>query len=103
MTNLPEARLAREAGLSYATLALATDYDCWFEGHDDVSVEAVVAVLKQNVARAQDTVRNVARHMAQPGAPRQSFFKDVVKGAVMTAPSAIPVDARRKLALILGE
>lgn len=103
MTNLPEARLAREAGLSYATLALATDYDCWHAGHDDVSVEAVVAVLKQNVARAQETVKHVARALAAPSAPKKSPFADVVKGAVMTQPDFIPVNARRKLALLLGE
>lgn len=103
MTNLPEARLAREAGLSYATLALATDYDCWHVGHDDVSVEAVVAVLKKNVARAQEAVRHVARALAAPEAPRQSPWKDVVRGAVMTDPAAIPVNARKKLAAILGD
>lgn len=101
MTNLPEARLAREAGMSYATLALATDYDCWHES--EVTVEAVIAVLKQNVATAQQVVRNVARALAQPGAPKQSPWQDVVKGAVMTAPDAIPQNTRRKLALILGE
>lgn len=101
MTNLPEARLAREAGLSYATLALATDYDCWHES--EVTVEAVIAVLKQNVAVAQQVIRNVARALAQPGAMRESPWKDVVKGAVMTSADAIPPDTRRKLALILGE
>jgi 5'-methylthioadenosine phosphorylase len=103
MTNLPEARLAREAGLSYATLALATDYDCWYAGHDDVSVEAVVAVLKKNVARAQETVRRVAALLAAPEAPRASPYRDVVRGAVMTAPEAIPAAARQKLALIVGD
>jgi 5'-methylthioadenosine phosphorylase len=100
MTNLPEARLAREAGMSYATLALATDYDCWHES--EVTVEAVIAVLKQNVATAQNVIRNVAQAMAQPGAPTVSPYKDVVKGAVMTAPDAIPANTRRKLALILN-
>ena len=101
MTNLPEARLAREAGLSYATLALATDYDCWH--NSEVSVEAVIAVLKQNVAVAQDVIRQVARALAQPDAPKESPWKDIAKSAVMTAPDAIPTDTRRKLALILGE
>ena len=54
MTNFPEARLAREAELPYATLAMATDYDCWHEGHDAVTVEAVVAVMRQNVAKAKE-------------------------------------------------
>ncbi|MDX2480026.1 MAG: S-methyl-5'-thioadenosine phosphorylase, partial [Desulfuromusa sp.] len=52
MTNLPESRLAREAEICYGTVALATDYDCWHEGHDDVSVEAVIAIIQQNVMTA---------------------------------------------------
>lgn len=101
MTNLPEARLAREAGLSYVTLALATDYDCWHDS--EVTVEAVIAVLKQNVATAQNVIKNVAHAMAQPGAPTVSPYQDIVKGAVMTSPDTIPANTRRKLALILGE
>lgn len=59
MTNMPEAKLAREAEICYATLAMVTDYDCWHEEHDDVSVEAVVRVLFDNAARARDLVRHV--------------------------------------------
>ena len=103
MTNLPEARLAREAGLSYATLALATDYDCWHEGEEHVSVEAVVAVLKKNVAVAQEVLRGVARRLAGPGAPTRSPFADVAKGAVMTSPDAMQREARRRLAAIVGD
>ncbi len=58
MTNLPEARLAREAEIAYATLAMATDYDCWHEGHDDVTVDAVIAVMRANVAKAQKVLRH---------------------------------------------
>jgi 5'-methylthioadenosine phosphorylase len=100
MTNLPEARLAREAGISYATLALATDYDCWHDS--EVSVEAVIAVLKQNVATAQRVIRGVAGRLAGAGAPKMSPWKHVVEHAVMTSKEAIPVDARRRLQLILG-
>ncbi len=103
MTNLPEARLAREAGMSYATLALATDYDCWHEGEEHVSVEAVVAVLKQNVAVAQRVIRGVAERLAGPGAPAASPFAGIARGAVMTAPEAMPREARRRLAAILGD
>ena len=101
MTNLPEARLAREAGLSYATLALATDYDCWHES--EVSVEAVIAVLKKNVATAQDVVKNVAGALAKPGAPKESPWKDVVAGGIMTSRELIPAETRRRLALFLGD
>ena len=64
MTNIPEARLAREAEICYGTVALATDYDCWHEGHDDVSVDAVVAIIKQNVATARQIIRESVRSMA---------------------------------------
>jgi 5'-methylthioadenosine phosphorylase len=66
MTNAPEYKLAREAGLCYATLALATDYDCWHEGHDAVTVDAVIAVLKQNVANAQRIVKALALSLGKP-------------------------------------
>ncbi|HEY4222992.1 MAG TPA: S-methyl-5'-thioadenosine phosphorylase [Myxococcota bacterium] len=102
MTNLPEARLAREAGLSYATLALATDYDCWRESDEGVSVEAVIAVLQKNVAAAQEAVRGVAKALAQPGAPKTSPFQHVAKDAIMTAREAAPIEAKRKLAAIIG-
>jgi 5'-methylthioadenosine phosphorylase len=63
MTNAPEYKLAREAGLCYATLALATDYDCWHPGHDAVTVEQVVAVVKQNVQNAQLIIKTLARRV----------------------------------------
>jgi 5'-methylthioadenosine phosphorylase len=101
MTNMPEARLAREAGLGYATLALATDYDCWHESEEAVSVEAVIAVLQKNVAVAQQVITNVAQALAQtrPSSP----WSTVVDGAVMTAPAARALEARRKLRFIAGD
>ena len=101
MTNLPEARLAREAGMSYATLALATDYDCWKES--EVSVEEVVRVLAQNVAVAREAVRGTAKRLAAKDAPRASRYRDVAKAAIMTARDAAPVETKRKLAAIIGE
>ncbi len=65
MTNIPEARLAREAEICYGTVALATDYDCWHSGHDDVSVEAVVAIIQQNVATARNIIREAAKRLAR--------------------------------------
>jgi 5'-methylthioadenosine phosphorylase len=103
MTNMPEARLAREAGLSYATLALPTDYDCWRDSEEAVSVEAVVATLQQNVATAQQVVAELARLLATADAPRQSPFHDVVAGAVMTDPHERPREALRRLRTIAGE
>lgn len=103
MTNMPEARLAREAGLSYATLALPTDYDCWHTSEEAVSVEAVVATLKQNVTTARQVITNVARRLAEPGAPKTSPFAGVVASAVMTDPEHRPVEALRRLRAIAGE
>ena len=103
MTNLPEARLAREAGLSYATLALATDYDCWHESEEAVSVEAVVSSLKKNVAAAQETVRGLAKELSSPNAPKRSPFSDIALGAIMTAQDAAPAETRRRLRLLIGD
>jgi 5'-methylthioadenosine phosphorylase len=104
MTNLPEAKLAREAELAYATLALATDYDCWYAGHDDVSVEAVLAVIKQNVALAKDVIRNAVRALAALGPVSWPAHAALMNGsAVMTRTDAIPPAARRRLDLLLGK
>jgi 5'-methylthioadenosine phosphorylase len=103
MTNLPEARLVREAGMSYATLALATDYDCWHEEEEHVSVEAVIAILKKNVAVAQEVIRGVAERLATPESPKQSPYSEAAATATMTAHEAIPVEARRRLQAIVGE
>jgi 5'-methylthioadenosine phosphorylase len=100
MTNLPEAKLAREAEMSYATIALATDYDCWHETEEDVSVEAVVALLKKNVALAKSIVRKTVE-LIPTGA--RSRFHDAARHAVMTAPDAIPPEARRRLEPLYGK
>jgi 5'-methylthioadenosine phosphorylase len=97
MTNLPEARLAREAELSYATLALATDYDCWHDSHDAVTVDQVIAVLHANVEHARQIVRAVA--LDPPGGPCPA--RNALQNAIMTAPAAMPPEARKRLALFL--
>jgi 5'-methylthioadenosine phosphorylase len=99
MTNLPEARLAREAELCYATLALATDYDCWHESEEDVSVEAVLAVLRKNVARAQAIVRGLAAKLS----PRRGCgCGEALAHALITDPDRVPVETRERLDLIAG-
>jgi 5'-methylthioadenosine phosphorylase len=98
MTNMPEAKLAREAELCYATLALATDYDVWHEEHDAVSVEAVVANLMKNVATARvvlgRVLPRVAGHCAA-GCP------SALASAVITNPAAFPLRTRKRLGLLL--
>lgn len=100
MTNLPEAKLAREAEISYATLAMATDYDCWHEDHDSVTVDQIVAVLQANVRLAQRIIRAaVPRIAAHEGPAPQS---DALATAILTAKERIPADRLEALAPILG-
>jgi 5'-methylthioadenosine phosphorylase len=100
MTNMPEAKLAREAELCYATLALATDYDVWHDTHEAVSVEAVVANLLRNVATAKDVLR---RLIPSVGGARTCGCPSLLKSAVITNPSAFPLATRRRLDLLIGK
>jgi 5'-methylthioadenosine phosphorylase len=103
MTNLPEARLAREAELAYATLALSTDYDCWHEGHDDVTVEAVIAVMKANISQARKVIPAFCEALAprlNERFPAHSALGE--GGALMTDPALIPEATRRRLDPLLG-
>ena len=97
MTNMPEARLAREAELSYATVAMVTDYDCWNDDHDAVSVEQVIATLHANVEKARRIVAAVA---VRPPADACTSH-DALRYAVMTDPKAIPAEAYDRVALFL--
>ncbi|MFH1467453.1 MAG: S-methyl-5'-thioadenosine phosphorylase [Pseudomonadota bacterium] len=100
MTNLPEAKLAREAEISYATLAMATDYDCWFAGHDSVTVDQVVAVLNANVALAQRIIKGaVPRILAHDGPPPA---RGALATAVLTERSAIPAAKQALLHVLTG-
>jgi len=100
MTNIPEARLAREAEICYATVALATDYDCWHEGHDDVSVEAVIETIHKNVAMARRIIQAAARRVTDS---RDCGCGSALQYAVMTDSKAISEKARRDLDLLLGK
>ena len=94
MTAMPEAKLAREAELPFATLALATDYDCWHTSEEDVSVEAVIAVVKKNVQLARRTIVELAKSL--PDAAK-SRAHGALKNAIMTAPEKISPAAHQKL------
>jgi 5'-methylthioadenosine phosphorylase len=100
MTNMPEARLAREAELCYATLALATDYDVWHETHEAVTVETVIQNLLQNVATAKDVLR---RLIPAVDAQRKCPCPSALANAVITSPSVFPLATRRRLDVILGK
>jgi 5'-methylthioadenosine phosphorylase len=100
MTNLQEAKLAREAEICYATLALVTDYDCWHPDHDSVTVELIVANLMQNAVTAQKTI---AEAVSQLNVVRTCACKDALASAIITRPEAIPEQTRRELEIIVGK
>ncbi len=99
MTNLQEAKLAREAEICYATMALVTDYDCWHPDHDAVTVDMVIAVLTANARTAQ---RVIADTVEQLGADRPCGCGDALRAALITRPEAVPEAIRRELAPIIG-
>lgn len=98
MTNLPEAKLAREAELCYATVALVTDYDCWHETEEPVTVDAILATLCENVTLAKRLLRAAVKSAASVTTCQ---CQESLKHAIVTAPGAIPARLRRKLALLL--
>jgi 5'-methylthioadenosine phosphorylase len=100
MTNMPEAKLAREAELCYATLALVTDYDVWHESHETVTVEAVIRNLLRNVATAKEVLRRVIPMVV---GPRTCGCAELLANAVITQPAAFPLATRRRLDLLLGK
>jgi 5'-methylthioadenosine phosphorylase len=100
MTNLQEAKLAREAEICFATLALATDYDCWNESAGDVEIEHVLAVLKQNVDLAQRTIR---RAVTQLSSARSCACASALKDAIITERARIPKKLRAELRPLIGK
>ena len=98
MTNLQEAKLAREAEICYATMALVTDYDCWHPDHDAVTVDQVIAVLNQNSENAQRLIRETVR---QIDSQRPCKCGSALKSAILTDRSKIPAVTREKLKLLI--
>ena len=103
MTALPEAKLAREAELHYATLACVTDYDSWHETEESVTVEMVIANLQQNVANAQRVIREIARAAAALGEAKTCDCESALAMAVLTDPARIPPEVKERYALLLGK
>jgi 5'-methylthioadenosine phosphorylase len=102
MTNMPEARLAREAELCYATLAMVTDYDCWHPDHDSVTVQAVIRVLLANASRAQGLVAGLAPRLAGDAHAADCACRRALDHAVITAPAARDPAMVEKLRAIAG-
>jgi 5'-methylthioadenosine phosphorylase len=100
MTNLQEAKLAREAEICYATLALVTDYDCWHEDHDAVTIETVVEYLNKNVRNAQIIIREAVKQLSSK--ERTCECGSAMKNAIFTAPELWPAETAKKLDAIIG-
>src|SRR6478752_8863702 len=94
MTNLQEAKLAREAEICYSTLALVTDYDCWHPDHDSVTVDLIVANLTQNAKTAQHAI---AEAVGRISGPRTCACKDALSTAIITRPEYVPAETKREL------
>lgn len=103
MTNIPEARLAREAEICYGTVALATDYDCWHEGHEDVSVEAVLAIIQQNVSTARQIIQTAVQEIAAQWQAADCNCAEALQYAIMTDKDLIPAQTREDLAPLLDK
>ncbi|BCS52075.1 S-methyl-5'-thioadenosine phosphorylase [Geobacter sp. SVR] len=100
MTNLTEAKLAREAEICYGIIALSTDYDCWHEHHADVSVEAVIAVICQNVAMAKNIIRQAVAEIQRE---RTCTCSSAMQHSIITDRAAIPAEAKERLKPIIGK
>jgi 5'-methylthioadenosine phosphorylase len=100
MTNLQEAKLAREAEICYATVAMVTDYDCWHPDHDAVTVDQIIATLVKNAENAAKVVRFAVEAM---GAPGDCSCKNALKNAIISDRKTIPAATREKLELIVGK
>merc|ERR1712216_509947 len=101
MTQVQEAKLCREAEISYAVCALATDYDCWRSGHDAVTVEEVVSTMKRNVVNARAVLKAVVPRIA--AYKGSSPMSNALAGAIQTAPDAIPKERAAELAPLIGK
>lgn len=99
MTNLPEAKLAREAEIAYATLALVTDYDCWHPEHDSVTVEMIIANLQRNAVNAQKVIQETVRRISEN--PPQSDAHSALKYAILTQLDKVPAASKERLGLLL--
>jgi len=100
MTNVTEAKLAREAELCYATIAMITDYDCWHPQHDSVTVAQIIATLNQNASNAQNVLREAIKTMP---AARGCKCGSALAHAILTDPKVIPAKTKKDLAAIIGK
>ncbi len=101
MTNIPEAKLAREAEICYATVALSTDYDCWHEEEESVTVEMILETIRNNVAMAREIITRAAPRAA--GAECSCGCAEAMRYAAVTDKDAIPAETKEALSIIMGK
>jgi len=102
MTNMPEAKLAREAELCYATVAMVTDYDCWHPNHDDVTVDAIIQVLQANADNARSLVKKLAPRLHDDNRAVGCGCRSALRHALITAPEARDPEVVRRLDAVAG-
>ncbi len=102
MTNMPEAKLAREAEICYATVAMVTDYDCWHPNHDDVTVQAIIKVLGENADKARTLVRKVAPRLAADAHANECACRKALDTALITAKEARDPALLKRLDAVAG-
>lgn len=102
MTNMPEAKLAREAELCYATVAMVTDYDCWHPDHDDVTVEQIIKVLLDNADKAKILVKHLVPHVSTDAKGCDCGCRTALQYALITAPEARDAEMKKKLQTVAG-
>jgi 5'-methylthioadenosine phosphorylase len=100
MTNVTEAKLAREAEICYSTIAMITDYDCWHPEHDSVTVATVIATLNQNATNAQNVLREAIKNVP---AGRTCKCGGALQHAILTDPKVVPAKTKKNLAAIIGK
>ena len=99
MTASPEAKLAREAEICYSTIACVTDYDCWHDSHDDVTIDMVIENLNKNTEMAKKILKMVVGEISEK---RECKCATALKDAIITAPELIPAERKEELNLLIG-
>jgi 5'-methylthioadenosine phosphorylase len=102
MTNMPEAKLAREAELCYATVAMVTDYDCWHPDHDDVTVDQIIKVLVANADKAKTLVKHAVPRLGLDATACECGCRSSLQYALITAPEVRDVELKKKLQNVAG-
>jgi 5'-methylthioadenosine phosphorylase len=102
MTNMPEAKLAREAEMCYTTVAMVTDFDCWHQGHDDVTVDAIIKVLHSNADKARLLIKYLVPYLRDDEAAKNCICRKSLDNAIITAPDSRDISMIEQLDAVAG-